>query len=88
MALVNTTGGDPMNKSGTLIIIALLTFGIAAAAMAADTPANDVVTPTNVGPKQDQRAVNTEPPKNAGKPATHKHKKKHKPVTPAPTTTN
>ena len=37
-ALVNTTAGDPMNKSGTLITSALLTFGIAAAAMAADMP--------------------------------------------------
>ncbi len=30
--------GDPMTKSGTLITSALLTFGIAAAAMAADMP--------------------------------------------------
>jgi hypothetical protein len=36
---IKTTVGDPMNKSGTLIASALLTFGIAAGAMAADTPA-------------------------------------------------
>jgi hypothetical protein len=82
--LANTTAGDPMNKSGTLITSALLTFGIAAAAMAADTqpPA-----PT-VGPKEDQRAVDTSPPKSAkSTTSTHKHKKKQKPATPAPTTT-
>ena len=82
-----------MNKSGTLITSALLSFGIAAAAMAADTPKpTDTYTgpaaPT-VGPKEDQRAVDTSPPKSAGKPttSTHKHKKTHKPATPAPTTT-
>jgi len=82
-----------MSKSGTLITSALLSFGIAAAAMAADTPkAADTYTgpaaPT-VGPKEDQRAVDTSPPKSAGKPttSTHKHKKTHKPATPAPTTT-
>jgi hypothetical protein len=38
VALVNTTAGDPMNKFGTLITSALLTFGIAAGAMAANAP--------------------------------------------------
>ena len=89
-----------MNKSRSLITSALLTFGIAASAMAADSPnatatmAADTYTgpaaPT-IGPKEDQRAVDTSPPKSAGKPATstHKHKNKntHKPATPAPTTT-
>jgi hypothetical protein len=77
-----------MNKSGTLITSALLTFGIAAAAMAADTQPPGM-TPTTVGPKGDQRAVDTAPPKNAGKPttSTHKHKKKHKVATPAPAPT-
>jgi hypothetical protein len=83
-----------MNKSGILITSALLTFGIAAAAMA-DTPPKATATvpadaqppgPPTIGPKQDQRAVNTSPPKSAGKSTTHKHKKSHKPATPAPTT--
>jgi hypothetical protein len=74
-----------MNKSGTLIISALLTFGIAAAAMAADTQPPG---PPTVGPKEDQRAVDTSPPKSAkSTTSTHKHKKKQKPATPAPTTT-
>ncbi len=87
-----------MNKSGTLITSALLTFGIAAIAMAANSPNATTTTaavtytgsaaPT-IGPKEDQRAVDTSPPKNAGKPTTsiHTHKKTHKPATPAPTTT-
>lgn len=82
-----------MNKTGTLINAALLSFAIAAAAMAADTPkAADTykgpAAPT-VGPKEDQRAVDTSPPKSAGKSttSTHKHKKSHKPATPAPSTT-
>ncbi|HMK84439.1 MAG TPA: hypothetical protein VK437_00655 [Steroidobacteraceae bacterium] len=37
-SLVTTTVGEPMNKSGTLIASALLSIGIAAAAMAADMP--------------------------------------------------
>jgi hypothetical protein len=104
-----------MNKSGTLITSALLTFGIAAAAMAANSPqatatmaadttqAPSAPTTTHapsaptttqapsaptIGPKEDQRAIDTAPPKSAGKSTTHKHKKKHKPVTPAPKTTN
>jgi hypothetical protein len=84
-----------MNKSGTLITSALLTFGIVAAAMAANSPmatatmAADTQPPAGptIGPKEDQRAIDTAPPKNAGKSTTHKHKKKHKPATPAPTTT-
>jgi hypothetical protein len=83
-----------MNKSGTLITSALLTFGIAAAAMAAnspkatatmaaDTPAAGAPATPVIGPKEDQRAVDTAPPKKP----THKHKKTHKPATPAPTTT-
>jgi hypothetical protein len=93
-----------MNKSGILITSALLTFGIAAAAMA-DTPPKATATmpadtmgaedkrtvvppgPPTVGPKEDQRAVNTSPPKSTGKSTTHKHKKSHKPATPAATTT-
>jgi hypothetical protein len=95
VALLNTTAGDPMNKSGTLITSALLTFGIAAAAMAANsTKATAIMAadttqapgaPT-IGPKEDQRAIDTAPPKSSS----HKHKKKHKhhkPATPAPTTT-
>jgi hypothetical protein len=86
-----------MNKSGILITSALLTFGIAAAAMATNSPkatatmAADTQPPAapTIGPKEDQRAIDTAPPKSAGKPttSTHKHKKKHKPATPAPTTT-
>ncbi len=81
-----------MNKSGTLITSALLTFGIAAAAMAANSlqatasmAADTTQAPSTpvIGPKEDQRAVDTAPPKKH----THKHKKKHKPATPAPTTT-
>ena len=85
-----------MNKSGTLITAALLTFGIAAAAMAADlpkagatkavdTPNNGAIPPPTIGPKEDQRAIDTSPPKSAK--STHKHKKTHKPATPAPKTT-
>jgi hypothetical protein len=37
-ALVTTTVGDPMNTFGKLITSALLSVGIAAAAMAADMP--------------------------------------------------
>jgi hypothetical protein len=86
MALVNITAGDPMNKSGTLIASALLTLGIAAAAMADNSPtanatmAADTQPPgaPTIGPKEDQRAVDTSPPKSAGKSttSTHKHKKK------------
>ena len=84
-----------MNKSGTLITSVLLTFGIAAAAMAADSPQAVATTPATtqppgpptVGPKEDQRAIDTSPPKTSGKHTTHKHKKAHKPATPAPTTT-
>jgi hypothetical protein len=85
-----------MNKSGTLITSALLTFGIAAAAMAADSQqatapkaADTTQAPgaPTIGPKEDQRAVDTSPPKSAGKSTTHKHKKKPKPATPAPTPT-
>lgn len=85
-----------MNKSGTLITSALLTFGIAAAAMAADsqkatattaaaTPANGATPAPTIGPKEDQRAIDTSPPKSAK--STHKHKKTHKPATPAPPAT-
>jgi hypothetical protein len=35
-ALVNTTAGEPMNKSGMLIATALLSVGFAAASIAAD----------------------------------------------------
>jgi hypothetical protein len=87
-----------MNKSGTLITSALLTFGIAATAMAANSPNATTTTAAStytgpaaptVGPKEDQRAVDTSPPKSAGKPttSTHTHKRTHKPATPAPTTT-
>ena len=80
-----------MNKSGTLITSALLIFGITAAAMAANSPNATTTTaadtpPPTVGPKEDQRAIDTSPPKS-GKPTTHKHKKKHKPAIPAPSTT-
>ena len=88
-----------MNKSGTLITSALLIFGVAAAAMADNPPkatatmAADTQPPgaatvgpkaPTVGPKEDQRAIDTSPPKT-GKSTTHKHKKKPKPATPAPT---
>jgi hypothetical protein len=70
-----------MNRSRTLIATALFALGFAAAAVAADTqpPAG----PT-VGPKEDQRAVNTAPPKSAGKHTTLKHKKTHQPAKVAP----
>ena len=97
MALVNTTPGDPMNKSGTLITSALLTFGIAAAAIAANSPKATATMaadtqppgPPTIGPKEDQRGIDTAPPKNAGKPTNSAlgHKKSHKPATPAATTT-
>lgn len=69
-----------MTRFRTLTASALFAFGIIATALAADTqpPAG----PT-VGPKEDQRAVNTAPPKGAGNHTTHKHKKTHKAAAPA-----
>ena len=100
VALVDTTDGDPMNKSGILITAALLTFGIAAAAMAVDSPQATATTATDtpanganptppIGPPADQRAIDTSPPKVATKPtpSAHKHKKANKPVIPAPAPT-
>ena len=60
----------------------------AAATMAVDTAAGANPAPP-IGPKEDQRAIDTAPPKNAGKPTNSAlgHKKSHKPATPAATTT-
>jgi len=79
-SLVNTTAGDPMNKTGTLITSALLSFGIAAAAMAADAP--------KAG---DTPAASSAPSTTSGKSSkssSHKHSshKKKSSSTAAPTT--
>jgi hypothetical protein len=71
--------GDLMNKSGTLITSALLTFGIAAAAMAADMP--KAAAPMAA----DAPASAAAPAADAQKPA-KKHKKKKKAAA-APATT-
>jgi hypothetical protein len=80
-SLVNTTVGDLMNKSGTLITSALLTFGIAAAAMAADMP-------KAAAPMAADAPAAAAPAADASKPATKKktHKKK-KAAAAAPATT-
>jgi hypothetical protein len=64
-----------MNKSGTLIVSALLTFGLAGASMAADMPKSAAPT-----------AADSATPSTATK--AHKHKAKKKKSTPAPATTN
>jgi hypothetical protein len=63
-----------MKKSATLISTALLTLGFAAASLAADMP-----TPTTLS------YADTGTPAPA--PKSHKHTKKHKKSTTAPTTT-
>jgi len=80
-SLVNTTAGDPMNKTGTLITSALLSFGIAAAAMAADAPkAGDTPAASS--------APSTSSGKSSSKSSSHKHSshKKKSSSTAAPTT--
>ncbi len=59
-----------MNKSGTLISSALLTFGLAAAAMAADMP-------KAAAPAADAPAA-AAPAADAAKPAKKHHSRKHK----------
>jgi len=69
-----------MNKSGTLITSALLTFGIAAAAMAADMP-------KAAAPMAADAPAAAAPAADAAKPATKKKgSKKHKKAA-APATT-
>ena len=58
-----------MNKSGTLITAALLTFGIAAASLAADTPKAAAPMATDAP----AAAATTDAPKHAKK---HRHHKK------------
>jgi hypothetical protein len=74
--------GDLMTKSGTLISAALLTFGIASAAMSADMPKSAAPMAADTTPAAATPATNT--PKPAKKPTS---KKKKKPAAPAPTTT-
>jgi hypothetical protein len=74
-SLVRITG-DLMNKSGTLISSALLTFGIAAAAMAADMP-------KAAAPMAADAPAAAAPAADAAKPATHKKKKHKKAAAPA-----
>jgi hypothetical protein len=75
-ALVNTTVGDSMNKFGILISSAFLTLGLAAGAMAADSPKAAV-------PMAADTPAAATPAADAPKPAAKKHKKKKK----APSTT-
>jgi hypothetical protein len=67
--LVNTTAGDIMNKSGTLITSALLTLGLAAGAMAADVT-------KAAAPVAADTATTAAPSTDAPKPAKKHHKKK------------
>jgi hypothetical protein len=60
-----------MNKSGTLITSALLTFGIAAAAMAADMP-------KAAAPMAADTPAAGAPAADTSKPAAKKHKKHKK----------
>jgi hypothetical protein len=71
--------GDLMNKSGTLITSALLTFGLAAAAMAADMP-------KAAAPMSADAPAAAAPATDAPKPA-KKHSKKKKKAAAAPATT-
>jgi hypothetical protein len=71
--------GDLMNKSGTLITSALLTFGLAAAAMAADMP-------KAAAPMAADAPAAAAPSTDAQKPA-KKHSKKKKKAAAAPATT-
>src|ERR1700704_5769120 len=77
--------GDLMNKSGTLITSALLTFGLAAAAMAADLPksAAPMAADTPAAPAAAPAADASKKPTTAAK---KKGKKAKKTTTPAPTT--
>jgi len=67
--------GDLMNKSGTLITSALLTFGLAAASMAADAP------------KSGAPMAADAPAASTPAPAMKKHKKHRKAAAAAPATT-
>ena len=60
-----------MNKSGTLITSALLTFGLAAAAMAADMP-------KAAAPMAADAPAAAAPAADSAKPAKKHHSKKHK----------
>ena len=68
-----------MKKTGTLIATALLTFGIAAGAMAADMP-------KTAAPMAADAPAAAAPATDAPKPA-KKHSKKHKKAAAAPATT-
>jgi len=68
LSLFNTPVGDFMKKSGTLIVSALLTFGLAAGVMAADTPAAAAPAAAAASP-----AASMDAPK-----AKHHHRKHHK----------
>jgi hypothetical protein len=72
-----------MTKSGTLIASALLSLGIAAAAMAADMPKSAAPMAADA-PAATAPAASTHST-NAGKPAGKKHSKKKKSTAPAPT---
>jgi hypothetical protein len=69
--------GDLMNKSGILISTALLTFGLAAAAMSADMP--------KAAAPMAADAPAAAASADAPKPAPKKHKKHKKPAAPATT---
>ena len=66
-----------MNKSGSLIVSAVLTFGIAAAAMAADAP--KVVASTSADAPAAAMTVADAPKRS------HKHRKHKKAAAPAAT---
>jgi hypothetical protein len=72
--------GDLMNKSGTLITSALLTFGLAAAAMAADMP-------KAAAPMAADAPATSAPAADTAKPAKKHSSKKKKKAAAAPATT-
>jgi hypothetical protein len=73
--------GDLMNKSGSLITSAILAFGIAAAAMAADMPKTAAPMAADAPAAGAPASTSTKPAKK------HSSSKKKKAATPAPTTT-
>jgi hypothetical protein len=76
--LVTTTVGDPMNTPGKLIASALLSVGIAAAAMAADMPKSAAPMAADAPAAGSTTAAPAKSSKSG------KHSKKSKKSTPAP----
>jgi len=73
--------GDLMNKSGTLIVTALLTLGFAAASIGADAPKS--AAPTAAGTGTAAPATSTKSSKSSKSGKSSKSSKNHKKSTPA-----